>query len=46
LNRAEIAEAAGETNRALRDYARFLKQFDLADPALRLRAGSGGCVGG
>jgi len=35
LDRAEIAEAAGDTRRALRDYTRFLEQFDLADPALR-----------
>jgi tetratricopeptide (TPR) repeat protein len=35
VDRAEIAETAGDTNRALRDYTRFLEQFDLADPALR-----------
>jgi hypothetical protein len=35
VDRAEIAEAAGDTDRALRDYTRFLEQFDLADPALR-----------
>jgi TolB-like protein len=35
LDRAEIAESAGDAARALRDYRRFLQMYDLADPALR-----------
>jgi TolB-like protein len=44
LDRAEIAEMAGDARSALRDYTRLLQWYDLADPALqpvvrRARAG-------
>jgi len=34
LDRAEIAEAAGQPKSALKDYARFLEWLDLPDPPL------------
>jgi hypothetical protein len=35
LDRAEIAESAGDSDRARRYFTRFLQQYDRATPALR-----------